>query len=70
LQILREAQEAQEAQGRVPAPLLVFGWRNASRGDDAQGPLFVQRLPELPGAAQRGRVEWLENCARLGGRNL
>lgn len=25
-------------------PLLVFGWGNASRGDDALGPLFVDRL--------------------------
>jgi hydrogenase maturation protease len=45
----------------MPAPLLVFGWGNASRGDDALGPLFVQRLPGLLGAAQRGRVEWLED---------
>jgi len=28
----------------VTAPLLVFGWGNASRGDDALGPLFVERL--------------------------
>ncbi|MEZ5662566.1 MAG: hydrogenase maturation protease [Burkholderiaceae bacterium] len=26
------------------APLLVFGWGNPSRGDDALGPLFVERL--------------------------
>ena len=26
------------------APLLVFGWGNLSRGDDALGPLFVERL--------------------------
>jgi hydrogenase maturation protease len=26
------------------APVLVFGWGNASRGDDALGPLFVERL--------------------------
>jgi len=45
----------------MPAPLLVFGWGNASRGDDALGPLFVQRLPDLLGAAQRGRVEGLED---------
>lgn len=25
-------------------PLLVFGWGNLSRGDDALGPLFVERL--------------------------
>jgi hydrogenase maturation protease len=28
----------------MTAPLLVFGWGNASRGDDALGPLFVDRL--------------------------
>jgi len=28
----------------APAPVLVFGWGNASRGDDALGPLFVERL--------------------------
>jgi len=26
------------------APFLVFGWGNLSRGDDALGPLFVERL--------------------------
>ena len=36
----------------APAPLLVFGWGNPSRGDDALGPLFVDaveamRLPEV-----------------------
>lgn len=47
--------------GPVPAPLLVFGWGDASRGEDAKGLLFVPRLTELLGAAQRIRVEWLEN---------
>jgi hydrogenase maturation protease len=28
----------------MTAPTLVFGWGNASRGDDALGPLFVERL--------------------------
>jgi hydrogenase maturation protease len=28
----------------IVAPVLVFGWGNASRGDDALGPLFVERL--------------------------
>jgi hydrogenase maturation protease len=28
----------------APAPLLVLGWGNPSRGDDALGPLFVERL--------------------------
>ena len=32
-------------------PLLVFGWGNPSRGDDALGPLFVERIEamNLPG---------------------
>lgn len=32
-------------------PLLVFGWGNPSRGDDALGPLFVERIiaKNLPG---------------------
>lgn len=32
-------------------PVLVFGWGNPSRGDDALGPLFVERLDalQLPG---------------------
>jgi hydrogenase maturation protease len=29
------------------APTLVFGWGNPSRGDDALGPLFVDRIAEL-----------------------
>ena len=35
----------------MTAPLLVFGWGNASRGDDALGPLFVQQLSALAAAA-------------------
>ncbi len=33
------------------APTLVFGWGNPSRGDDALGPLFVDRIAalQLPG---------------------
>lgn len=31
----------------MTAPLLVFGWGNASRGDDALGPMFVERLRAL-----------------------
>jgi hydrogenase maturation protease len=35
----------------VTAPILVFGWGNPSRGDDALGPLFVERIEAmtLPG---------------------
>jgi hydrogenase maturation protease len=31
----------------MTAPLLVFGWGNPSRGDDALGPLFVERIAAL-----------------------
>jgi hydrogenase maturation protease len=31
----------------VTAPTLVFGWGNPSRGDDALGPLFVERIEAL-----------------------
>jgi hydrogenase maturation protease len=35
----------------LTAPILVFGWGNPSRGDDALGPLFVERIAalDLPG---------------------
>lgn len=35
----------------MKAPLLIFGWGNPSRGDDALGPLFVERIEamQLPG---------------------
>ncbi|MCX7171717.1 MAG: hydrogenase maturation protease, partial [Proteobacteria bacterium] len=29
------------------APILIFGWGNPSRGDDALGPLFVARIEAL-----------------------
>lgn len=41
------------------APVLVFGWGNPSRGDDALGPLCVARLRTAFGADTR--VEWLED---------
>ncbi len=31
----------------MTAPLLVFGWGNPSRGDDALGPQFVERIAAL-----------------------
>ena len=44
------------------APLLVFGWGNLSRGDDALGPLFVQQLSALAGAAMPAtQVDFLED---------
>jgi hydrogenase maturation protease len=35
----------------LTAPILIFGWGNPSRGDDALGPLFVERIEalKLPG---------------------
>lgn len=35
----------------MTAPTLIFGWGNPSRGDDALGPLFVERIEalDLPG---------------------
>lgn len=42
------------------APLLVLGVGNPSRGDDALGPLFVERLGEaLSGELSRGAVDLL-----------
>lgn len=31
----------------MSAPILVFGWGNPSRGDDALGPLFVERIEAM-----------------------
>jgi hydrogenase maturation protease len=31
----------------LTAPILIFGWGNPSRGDDALGPLFVERIDAL-----------------------
>lgn len=31
----------------MTAPILVFGWGNPARGDDALGPLFVERIEAL-----------------------
>lgn len=43
-----------------PAPLLVFGWGNPSRGDDALGLLLVERLQQHALAALApGRLECL-----------
>ena len=40
-------------------PLLVVGWGNLARGDDALGPLLVEALRERLSASQRARVELL-----------
>ena len=45
----------------MTAPLLVFGWGNASRGDDALGPLFVQQLGVLAGSSVGIHVDFLED---------
>jgi hydrogenase maturation protease len=41
------------------APLLVFGWGNLSRGDDALGPLCVERLRAM--VAQAANIEYLDD---------
>jgi hydrogenase maturation protease len=46
---------------RRAAPLLVFGWGNASRGDDALGPLFVERLRDRLGASAHGCIDFLDD---------
>lgn len=45
----------------MTAAVLVFGWGNASRGDDALGPLFVERLRGRLGASAEGRVDFLDD---------
>ena len=41
------------------APVLVFGWGNPSRGDDALGPMFVEQLSAQLGEAQIGGIDCL-----------
>ncbi|MBU0588245.1 MAG: hydrogenase maturation protease [Gammaproteobacteria bacterium] len=41
------------------APILVFGWGNPSRGDDALGPLFIERLSAALDDEQASSVEFL-----------
>lgn len=44
----------------APAPLLVLGWGNPGRGDDALGPLLVERLlAQAADLAERGVLEGL-----------
>lgn len=45
----------------MTAPLLVFGWGNLSRGDDALGPLFVERLRVMADQAGLSGTEFLED---------
>lgn len=43
------------------APLLVLGWGNLSRGDDALGPMCVAALRERLPEALHGQVEFLDD---------
>jgi len=62
----------------APAPLLVFSYGNPSRGDDALGPLFVERASALAAAAPSPlQVEFLtdfqlqvEHALDLAGREI
>ncbi len=45
----------------IAAPILVFGWGNPSRGDDALGPLCVAALREQLPHALSQQVEFLED---------
>lgn len=46
----------------VVAPVLVFGWGNLSRGDDALGPLLIERLRALaPNQPWADAVELLDD---------
>lgn len=45
----------------MTAPLLVFGWGNLSRGDDALGPLFVNTLREQLPPALATQVDFLDD---------
>lgn len=45
----------------MTAPLLVFGWGNRSRGDDALGPMFVEALQAHSPGPGTGHVEFLDD---------
>lgn len=42
-------------------PILVLGWGNPSRGDDALGPEFIARASALPVPPGTPAVEWLND---------
>jgi hydrogenase maturation protease len=46
---------------RQPGALLVLGWGNLSRGDDALGPRFVSGLQEQLTRSLRAHVDFLED---------
>jgi hydrogenase maturation protease len=43
------------------APLLIMGWGNLSRGDDALGPLFLERLRERLSPDMLAQIEFLDD---------
>lgn len=45
----------------MSAPLLILGWGNLSRGDDALGPLFLQHLCASLPPALREQIDFLED---------
>ncbi len=45
----------------MSAPLLVFGWGNLSRGDDALGPMLIQKMRGWQNSNGDDRVEFLED---------
>jgi hydrogenase maturation protease len=42
-------------------PLLIFGWGNPSRGDDALGPLFVEKLRAQSSSFEPASIEFLDD---------
>lgn len=71
---------AEHRQGVAIPGILIFGYGNPSRGDDALGPLLIERLENLLDADVRrraGGIEWLtdfqlqiEHALDLAGRRL
>ena len=45
----------------MSVPLLILGWGNLSRGDDALGPLFLQRLRASLPSALCEHIEFLDD---------
>jgi hydrogenase maturation protease len=45
----------------MTTPLLIFGWGNPSRGDDALGPLFIEKLRAEANLLEPGCVEFLDD---------
>lgn len=45
----------------MSAPLLILGWGNLSRGDDALGPLFLQRLRASLPSTLYEHIEFLDD---------